>query len=204
MKTIKTLFLLTLLVPLFGSGQTGNEYVLNIPSLVYYDAVYKLEPMKIQGNFDATIGGEFESTQSIVVVPKPGTAIRIVDILSPNSPPPPSPPGGGNGYTGGGGGTTIRSRPPIGPRMASTSTSDTVLNVTLFPNPVEKEFTLQLKNEKIIAFSIFDLSGNKKTDEKIEPSYEHKVDVSMLSEGTYILQIITEKNQYTSIQFIKK
>ena len=181
---------------LFGRGQTG-EITLTISTPVYYDTVYEMESLKVANIINTTISGQYESNQSVSIVAKPGTCIRVVG--NPPEGSVPDPVGGG-----GGGGTTIRSRPPIGPRMASTSTSDSVSNVTIFPNPVEREFTLQLKNEKIIAFSIFDLSGNKKTDEKIEPSYEHKIDVSMLSEGSYILQIITEKNQYTSIQFIKK
>lgn len=192
MKTTKTLFLLTLLAPLFGRGQTGNEYILTISTPEAYHMISVLEPLEVQNIVDTVISGEYESYESVAIIPKVGTSIGIVNFTT------------GNTSNGGGGGTTIRSRPPIGPRMASPSLSDSVSNVTVFPNPVDKELNFQLNDEKVVGYSIFDLLGNNKMQEKIEPCNEYKVDVSMLSGGCYILLLITEKNQNISIQFLKK
>lgn len=196
MEKIKTLFLLTFFIPLLGRGQTQNEFIVDIQNPEYFDLVYQSVPVVFQNYFSASVAGVYESEQLVTIIPAPGTSIRLVGGLLPSLPPP--------GQQGGGGGTTIRSRPPIGPRMASALTPDSVSNVTVFPNPVEKELNFQLNNEKVVEFSIFNLSGKRVINEKTEPVDNKIVNVSMLEKGFYILQLITEKNQPLSIQFIKE
>ena len=81
------------------------------------------------------------------------------------------------------------------------STSDTKTAVfKLYPNPVEKEFLIDLPNqEQIKSITIYELSGKK-----ILETTQKKVFVQQLSKGVYLIKIETEKRKSYSKKFIKK
>ena len=81
------------------------------------------------------------------------------------------------------------------------STSDTKTAVfKLYPNPVEKEFLIDLPNqEQIKSITIYELSGKKILEKK-----KKKVFVQQLSKGVYLIKIETEKGKSYSKKFIKK
>jgi Secretion system C-terminal sorting domain len=73
-----------------------------------------------------------------------------------------------------------------------------LLNVKIFPNPVDKILHIQVENEQIEDLVITDLSGRVIKSNKIEAYNQHiELDCANFSSGTYVLKIKTENNFIT-------
>lgn len=78
-------------------------------------------------------------------------------------------------------------------KIITVSCAMTEQDVQLFPNPAERDVTIALKNEKITAVTIFDLSGKKVMQLKpVILSGKILIDVRALQRGIYSILIETE------------
>lgn len=80
------------------------------------------------------------------------------------------------------------------------STSDFDLNeISLYPNPTNFVFNLEIPNEVVKQVEIYDLSGKK-----LLKSNQHQIDVSSLATGIYMVQIQTESGKTGVSKLVKK
>lgn len=80
------------------------------------------------------------------------------------------------------------------------STSDFDLNeISLYPNPTNSVFNLEIPNEVVKQVEIFDLSGKK-----LLKSNQHQIDVSSFATGIYMVQILTESGKTGVSKLVKK
>lgn len=80
------------------------------------------------------------------------------------------------------------------------STSDFDLNeISLYPNPTNSVFNLEIPNEVVKQVEIYDLSGKK-----LLKSNQHKIDVSSFATGIYMVQILTESGKTGVSKLVKK
>ena len=73
--------------------------------------------------------------------------------------------------------------------------------VNIYPNPVQNELFVEVKNEQITKIDIIDFSG--KVIKSIANSTTKSIDVSELKQGIYVLKVSTETGVSTN-RFIKK
>ena len=73
--------------------------------------------------------------------------------------------------------------------------------VNIYPNPVQNELFVEVKNEKITKIDIIDFSG--KVIKSIANSTTKSIDVSELKQGIYVLKVSTETGVSTN-RFIKQ
>ncbi len=82
--------------------------------------------------------------------------------------------------------------------------------ITLYPNPVSDNFqyTISSSDNTEVKISVIDMLGRKvveKNSAVTQGLSNHNMDVSKISNGSYLLQIITNKGLYKSqIQFSVK
>ena len=80
------------------------------------------------------------------------------------------------------------------------SNSDFELNeISLYPNPTNSVFNLEIPNEVVKQVEIYDLSGKK-----LLKSNQHQIDVSSFATGIYMVQIQTESGKTGVSKLIKK
>ncbi|WP_083187056.1 family 16 glycosylhydrolase [Polaribacter vadi] len=85
---------------------------------------------------------------------------------------------------------------------ASVSKNDNLLEVTLFPNPVNNELNIQFSSDlNAIKGTIYTITGQK-IQEFYQKSKSKKIDVSNLTKGIYFLRLASEKG--TSLHKIIK
>ena len=83
---------------------------------------------------------------------------------------------------------------------ATLSTSDFDLNeISLYPNPTNSVFNLEIPNEVVKQVEIYDLSGKK-----LLKSNQHQIDVSSFATGIYMVQIQTESGKTRVSKLVKK
>lgn len=83
---------------------------------------------------------------------------------------------------------------------AALSTSDFDLNeISLYPNPTNSVFNLEISNEVVKQVEIYDLSGKK-----LLKSNQHQIDVSSFATGIYMVQILTESGKIGVSKLVKK
>ena len=83
---------------------------------------------------------------------------------------------------------------------AALSTSDFDLNeISLYPNPTNSVFNIEIPNEVVKQVEIYDLSGKK-----LLKSNQHKIDVSSFAIGIYMVQILTESGKTGVSKLVKK
>ncbi len=79
-------------------------------------------------------------------------------------------------------------------------------NFIIYPNPANDELNIQIKSEEIkgrFTVNIFDLTGKKHISRNFNSKDNHKLDINILTEGMYILQI--KNAQYIfSRRFLKE
>lgn len=83
------------------------------------------------------------------------------------------------------------------------SISKTNNNLTVYPNPSNTSFSINLKNtdEKIERLELFNLQGERLFEKQINNMNDaNNIDISKLSTGTYFVKVISsDKKQFTSI-----
>ncbi len=69
------------------------------------------------------------------------------------------------------------------------------LDAKIYPNPATNFFTLELKDDNKITVQIFSVNGYLMLEENYEGSTKQNIDISYLSEGYYIVKIISDLHQ---------
>lgn len=83
-------------------------------------------------------------------------------------------------------------------------TSEVQLTYSLYPNPVQNTFTLDMKEQKFSKLSVYDVNGVKKFEKVLDYAMSNlSVDVSFLSDGIYFLIIEGEEFDSTQHRFVK-
>jgi len=82
-------------------------------------------------------------------------------------------------------GTTTSSHAP-------TSTN----NLTMYPNPVTSELTIETAQEAILQVHMFDISGHEILTQDGQQSQSIQINVEQLTNGFYLVKVITEENEY--------
>jgi len=75
-------------------------------------------------------------------------------------------------------------------------------HIKLYPNPVIDQLNIDLDQLKAHSLQIYDANG-RLLSERINPSIHTKIDVSMLQNGIYFMQIVTD-NAVITKKFIKQ
>ncbi len=79
-------------------------------------------------------------------------------------------------------------------------TINNILTATVYPNPAVNELNIEVnKNAKIEQVSVFDISGKQVTN---YTSTGSKLDISNLSNGTYLIEVMTNQGRLTT-KFVK-
>ena len=84
------------------------------------------------------------------------------------------------------------------PSVLSSSNFE-VNEISLYPNPTNSVFNLEISNEVVKQVEIYDLSGKK-----LLKSNQHQIDVSSFATGIYMVQILTESGKTGVSKLVKK
>ncbi|TMM58743.1 T9SS type A sorting domain-containing protein [Maribacter algarum] len=78
--------------------------------------------------------------------------------------------------------------------------------VKIFPNPVVDELNIFTNNNPIYAITLFAVDGKRTLKKKVDASQiEHKIDLSHLSKGMYVLRLFVEGTEEAKLfKIIKK
>ena len=88
----------------------------------------------------------------------------------------------------------------INSACAALSTSEFDFNeISLYPNPTNSVFNLEIPNEVVKQVEIYDLSGKK-----LLKSNQHQIDLSSFATGIYMVQILTESGKIGVSKLVKK
>ena len=77
--------------------------------------------------------------------------------------------------------------------------NDLISSISLYPNPTNSVFNLEIPNEVIKKVEIYDVSGKKLLE-----SNQQQIDVSSFATGIYMVQIQTESGKIGVSKLIKK
>ncbi len=79
------------------------------------------------------------------------------------------------------------------------------ITIELFPNPASTYIELKLKtqNQNIISLRIIDINGKEILQKQVN-SPKTKLDISILSDGVYIMEGVTSKGNRISAKFVKE
>jgi hypothetical protein len=86
------------------------------------------------------------------------------------------------------------------------SPEEDLSGILVYPNPVEEELTIFTNNIKIYGITLFAIDGRRVLKQKVElAQLEHKIDLSHLSKGMYVLRLFIEgDNKGKLFKIIKK
>jgi len=77
--------------------------------------------------------------------------------------------------------------------------------ILVYPNPVESELTIFTNNKEVYGITLFAVDGRRVLKQKVESTQlEHKIDLSYLSKGMYVLRLLTEGDGEKLFKIIKK
>ncbi|WPR73129.1 T9SS type A sorting domain-containing protein [Flavobacterium sp. NG2] len=77
--------------------------------------------------------------------------------------------------------------------------------ITVYPNPVDEELSLQSTSENILnATALIYTASGKLVQKQTIPNLNSKINVSNLTKGIYFIQISKENKKLKSIKFSKK
>lgn len=94
-----------------------------------------------------------------------------------------------------------------GPLQVEKITKKKDLNgIVVYPNPVVSELTIFTDNNEIHGIAIFGVDGRRAFKQTVEINQlEHKIDLSHLSKGVYILRLFMKDNSEAKLfKIIKK
>ncbi len=75
--------------------------------------------------------------------------------------------------------------------------------VSIYPNPATGTVVLQSERSKISSLRIFDIKGNPVIKESIAPSEMHRIDISRILPGTYVVEVVLTDGSVLKKQFNK-
>lgn len=68
--------------------------------------------------------------------------------------------------------------------------------IVIYPNPMINELNIQTNNNPIFGVTMFAVNGKMALKQKVESTQvEHKIDVSHLAKGMYVLRLSVEESQ---------
>lgn len=78
--------------------------------------------------------------------------------------------------------------------------------ITIYPNPVETELNISTNNKPVYAITLFGVDGKRTLKKKVDSTLiEHKIDLSHLSKGVYVLRLLVEGTDEAKLfKIIKK
>ena len=85
------------------------------------------------------------------------------------------------------------------------NTINAISNVSVYPNPSSDMINVSLKNENISSIEVYSLSGQKIFSINMDKKTNHKnINISKLSKGLYMVNVISDNSEGYSTKFIKK
>ena len=76
--------------------------------------------------------------------------------------------------------------------------------IVVYPNPVVDELTIFTANNELFGITLFAVDGRKVLTQRVEETLlEHKIELSYLSQGTYILRLFMKDTQTKMFKIIK-
>jgi len=86
------------------------------------------------------------------------------------------------------------------------SPEEDLSGILVYPNPVEEELTIFTNNIEIYGITLFAMDGRRVLKQKVESiQLEHKINLSHLSKGMYVLRLFVEgDNKRKLFKVIKK
>lgn len=96
-----------------------------------------------------------------------------------------------------------------GVKVKDKKVDETIQNssnkASIYPNPVKDSFTITLKEDKISAVEITNLSGKVLSTQKLNGTNSTmSIDISKYSVGIYFVKVLGNSNEVYSMKFIKK
>lgn len=74
--------------------------------------------------------------------------------------------------------------------------SEKPIEIVVYPNPVVEELTIYTGENKVLGIQLFAVNAQRVLVQKVDaPQLEHKIDMSYLTRGVYILQLFLEGNK---------
>ncbi|MCF6130833.1 T9SS type A sorting domain-containing protein [Flavobacterium wongokense] len=134
----------------------------------------------------ATISGEIQSAVCTTVTP---SSTNVIIISDPE-----------NNKLGGSKGTVIRPRPGFGTGGKALNTNP---KTDILLNQSYNDIQITSNSERIIGFSLYDLSGRLVIKEKTIPTNNYTIPATELKRAIYIVKIDLENQQSKTIKFIK-
>ncbi len=79
------------------------------------------------------------------------------------------------------------------------------IEIIVYPNPVIEELTVFTGDNKVIGIQIFAVNAQRVLNQKVDASLlEHKIDMSYMTQGVYILQLFLKgENELQEYKIIK-
>jgi len=76
------------------------------------------------------------------------------------------------------------------------SITESPSRIVVYPNPVVEELTVFTGDEKILGLQLFAVNAQRVLVQKVDaPQLEHKIDMSHLTKGVYVLQLYVGGNK---------
>jgi Secretion system C-terminal sorting domain len=189
MNKVYPFFLLLIMTNFFANAQSGNESELILSSNSLNANEYYTSPLKITNDNTVIISGTYRAESYLKIVPKINTSVILKPITTTNfallDP------------LGDGVATVIKVKPPGGSGGLPQP------KITIFPNPVQTDLNFSITNSMVSSYTIYDQNGVLKTTQTITPSNSGTINVSSLTNSTYILRLNINNGQQLAIQFIK-
>jgi len=77
--------------------------------------------------------------------------------------------------------------------------------IEVYPNPMINELNIQTNNNAVFGITMFAVNGKMALQQKVESTQlEHKIDVSHLARGMYVLRLSIEKEEEKVFKVIKR
>lgn len=90
--------------------------------------------------------------------------------------------------------------------VAPISTEKELEGIKIYPNPVETELNILVNNNPVYAITIFGVDGKRTLKKKVDATQVvHKINLSHLSKGIYVLRLYVEDTDEAKLfKIIKK
>lgn len=90
--------------------------------------------------------------------------------------------------------------------VAPISIEKELEGIMIYPNPVETELNILVNNNPVYAITLFGVDGKRTLKKKVDPSLvAHKINLSHLSKGVYVLRLFVEgTDEAKMFKIIKK
>lgn len=76
------------------------------------------------------------------------------------------------------------------------TTEEELAGIVVYPNPMINELNIQTNNNPVFGITMFAVNGKMALKQKVKSTQlEHKIDVSHLARGMYVLRLTVENSQ---------